>query len=138
MRYRFVNRYDDIPENTTRLELTMRAFISLGSCMALVGCAFPNRLARACLGNRLARFLGGISYQVYMWHMFIALRLKELRIPNYTTERAMDDLAWRPKYVLLSLILTMIVSVAMTYLAERPLSKLLLKPHNIPTQPSAE
>ena len=42
------------------------------------------RLLRALLSNRLTRFLSGLSFNFYIWHQFLAVKLKAWRIPPYT------------------------------------------------------
>ena len=120
-------RYSDIPENLSRLRMNMRKFINVSFAGLIVCSAQAGRGVHVALGNPLARFLSGISYQLYLWHAWIALRLKDFHIPEYTTERPMDDVAWRAPYLLLALALSMIVSIGMTYLVERPISRFAMK-----------
>ena len=104
-----------------------RKFVVIAFGGAVACSVLSCRWLRRTLGNPLTRFVSAISYQVYMWHMWIALRLKDFRIPAYATERPMDDPAWRFPYLMLSLILSLIAAILMTYCVEQPVSRLLLK-----------
>ena len=119
-------RYEDIPENLSRLQMHTRKFVSAAFCGAIAASVFSCEWLHRLLGNPVTRFLSTISYQVYMWHAWIALRLKEWHLPPYMTERPMDDPEWRWPYMLLCLALSFLVAVLMTYLAERPISKFCL------------
>ena len=118
-------RYDNVPENLSRLRMQTRKYLIAGFSGA-VGCSVlsANWMHRA-LGNRVARFFSAISYQLYLWHIWIALRLKDFRIPPFATERPMDDEPWRAPYLLLSLALAIGVAALLTYGFERPVSRFL-------------
>lgn len=127
MMYIAALRYNDMPENLSRIQMNTRKFLVTAFMGAVVCSVFMKRRWRLLLGNPVTRFLSTISYQVYLWHMWIALRLKDLRIPDYVTERPMDDPAWRFPYMMLSIGLTFLAAVALTYLFERPISRLAMK-----------
>ena len=116
-------RYRDMADNLSRLQMHTRKFV-LAAFAGAVGCSvLSERWMHLLLGNPVTRFVSTVSYQVYMWHMWTALRLKDFRIPDYVTERPMDDYAWRWPYMVLCCALTLVVSVFMTYCVEKPISK---------------
>ena len=125
--YIYPLRYNDVPDNLSRLQMHTRKFVVIAFGGAVACSVLSCRWLRRTLGNPLTRFVSAISYQVYMWHMWIALRLKDFRIPAYATERPMDDPAWRFPYLMLSLALSLIAAILMTYCVEQPVSRLLLK-----------
>ena len=122
----FPLRYRDMADNLSRLQMHTRKFVTIGFAGAMCCSVLSSKWMHLLFGNPLTRFVSTISYQVYMWHMWIALRLKDFRIPDYVTERPMDDPAWRWPYMVLCCVLTLIVSVFMTYLVERPVNRFLL------------
>lgn len=121
--YIYPLRYRDLPDNLSRIQMHTRKFVLIafsGSvCCSVLSCRWMHLL----LGNPVTRFVSTISYQVYMWHMWLALRLKDFRIPEYATERPMDDPAWRWPYMVVCCILSFLAAVFMTYCVERPISK---------------
>lgn len=125
--YIYPLRYRDIADNLSRLQMHTRRFVIVAFCGATCCSVMSCRWMHLLLGNPITRFVSTISYQVYMWHMWIALRLKDFRIPGYATERPMDDLAWRWPYMALCCALTLIVAIFMTYCVERPVNRFLLK-----------
>lgn len=125
--YIYPLRYRDIADNLSRLQMHTRKFVIVAFCGATCCSVMSCRWMHLLLGNPITRFVSTISYQVYMWHMWIALRLKDFRIPSYATERPMDDPAWRWPYMVLCCALTLIVAVLMTYCVERPVNRFLLK-----------
>jgi len=124
--YIFPLRYRDIPDNLSRLQMHTRKFVIVAFTGA-IGCSvLSSRWIHLLLGNPLTRFLSTISYQVYMWHMWICLRLKDFRIPDYVTDRPMDDPAWRWPYLVLCCAVSLVVAVFVTYCIEKPVNKFLL------------
>ncbi len=119
-------RYEDVPENLSRLQMHTRKFVAVAFCGAIAASVFSCAWMHRLLGNPVTRFVSTISYQVYMWHGWIALRLKEWNLPPYATERPMDDPAWRWPYMLLCIALSLAIAILMTYLVERPISRFCL------------
>ena len=88
----------------------------------------PERLARV-FGNRAVRFLSAISYNFYIWHQFLAVKLKEFHIPAYVSEfpQMSEGRAWQTKYTLLCFAAAFLLSAALTYLVEKPAGRALLR-----------
>ena len=76
--------------------------------------------------NRLARFLAGISYNLYIWHQHLALRLRAWRIPPYVDEmpQRAGEQPWQTQYTWLCFIGAVLVATLLTYTWERPLNRL--------------
>lgn len=123
VKYIYVHRYDNVADNLSRLQMYTRKFLIIGFAGMIFSSVFAGRWLHRLLGNPVTRFVSTISYQLYLWHMWICLRLKDFRIPAYTTERPMDDPEWRMPYLLLSIGLSLIAAVLMTYFFERPVSQ---------------
>ena len=73
-------------------------------------------------------FLSSISFQFYIYHQLLAVKLKEWNIPYsaYDMPQA-DDPAWRLPYTLLCFAAAFLVATAVTYLFERPIARALRK-----------
>ncbi len=122
-KYIYMHRYDNIADNLSRLQMYTRKFLIISFTGMIFSSVFAGRWLHVLLGNPLTRFVSTISYQLYLWHMWICLRLKDMRIPSYATERPMDDPEWRMPYLLLSIGLSLLLAVLMTYFFERPVSQ---------------
>lgn len=121
-----VLRYRDMADNLSRLQMHTRKFVIAAFAGAIACSVLSHPWMRRLLGNPVTRFVSTISYQVYMWHGWIALRLKDWHIPEYTTERPMDDLAWRWPYLLICIGLSLAVAIFVTYCIERPITNFCL------------
>ena len=81
-------------------------------------------------GNRFFKFVSTISYNLYIWHQVIAFWFKELKIPYWEGEKSpnmLGDTVWSWKYQIIILVITLVVSVGLTYGFELPVAKYLRK-----------
>ena len=76
--------------------------------------------------NRLIRFFSAISYNFYIWHSHLALRLRAWHIPPYTSEMPQRDgeMPWQLHYTLLCFAAALALAALLTYTWEKPLSRL--------------
>ena len=99
-----------------------------GAAFLVCGCLAPPALARA-LGNPVTRFLSDISYNFYLWHQFLACRLKDWHFPPYTA--ALPNQAyeqpWQTRYTWVCFVGVALFSALLTYLVEKPVQKLGLR-----------
>lgn len=73
------------------------------------------------LANPALLFLSTLSYNLYLWHQFIARILFERRIPLPNTTDPHLDPQWQLLYSFLALVLSLAVAAFFTYVVERPL-----------------
>ena len=87
------------------------------------------RLMRALFSNRVVRFLSGLSFNFYIWHQFLAVKLKELHIPAYTSEfpQMNEGRAWQTNYTLLCFAAAFLLAAALTFFVEKPAGRALLR-----------
>lgn len=93
--------------------------------------AFSLRPLVFVFSNRVMRFLSAISFEAYIWHTVIALKLKAWRIPPYSAlenPQMNNEPVWQWQYTILCFLLTLAVGAILTYAFERPLAKRLLRP----------
>lgn len=93
--------------------------------------------------NRIAAFLSAISYDFYIWHSTVLLKLKAWRIPHYpdAPEGAAAwpqsaggepwHFAWQVKYTVLFWACALLLAAFFTYLIEKPTAKQLLRKKKI-------
>jgi len=83
---------------------------------------------QAVFGNRLMRFLSAISFQFYIWHQYLAVRLRfQWRFPPYESEfpQQAGEMPWQWQYTLVCFFLAAAVAAVLTYGFERPVARLL-------------
>ena len=78
---------------------------------------------------RPIRWLSAISYNVYIWHAYAAIKLKEWHIPAYENPapNQAGEQPWQLHYTLLSLAVALALGALLTYAVERPAAKLILR-----------
>lgn len=116
-------------ETVRHSQLVLRLPLGLLAGGFLLGGALaPAGLNRA-LGNPVTRFLSAISYNVYIWHQFLALRLKDWHIPAYVNDlpNQAGEQPWQSQYTLLCFAAALVLAAAITYLFEKPLAKKMLR-----------
>jgi len=91
------------------------------------------------ISSKPVRWLSMISYNVYIWHAYAAIKLKEWQIPPYTA--AMPNQAgeqpWQTQYTWLAIGTAIVIGALVTYLIEKPCAWLILRPHRPKDKPSA-
>lgn len=84
-------------------------------------------LYKGIFSNPVTHFLSGISFNFYIWHQVLAVKLKEWKIPNYISEapHSVGEMPWQLSYTIICFILSFIIAIVLTYLFERPLTKMI-------------
>lgn len=116
-------------ENGQQWQVENRYLLSLVFMIFIVAVIFSASWFRRIFDNRVMVFLAGISYNLYIWHQFIAVKLKEFKIPSWegdTPPNVLGDKAWQWEYIILCIVLSLIVATGMTYFVERPVAKKIL------------
>ena len=124
-----MNNSRSLPGGTAVAQMHLRKYNIMALGLAIMSSAFACTWLRRIFGNPITRFISTISYQLYMWHMLVALKFKEWGIPPYTIPEGgsypMHDEAWRQPYFWLSLVVSVIIATLLTYFFERPVSRAL-------------
>ena len=116
--------------NGQQWQVKYRYVLSLVYLLILFGCLMAQQYFRFFLGNRLMKFLATISFNLYIWHQYIAVKLKEFRIPYWEGDippNQLGDKPWMWKYMLLCIAVSLVVAILTTYLIEKPLARLILR-----------
>ena len=82
---------------------------------------------RKLLGNRVTRFLGGISMNYYLIHQTVIVHLKRLRFPPSVsdTPNMAAEQPWQNQYTLVSFVLSLLLAVLVTYAIEKLAGRLM-------------
>lgn len=117
-------------ENMTKWQVDRRFLLSLLFLFILFSIIMSGRYLRWLFGNKVMKFLAGISFNLYIWHQFISVRLKEFRIPYWegdTPPNITGDKKWMWTYMILCIVVSFAVAIIMTYAVEKPLAKLVMR-----------
>lgn len=106
-------------------QLKQRFELSLVFSCFILALVFSWRGLQWLFANRFMKWIAAISYNLYIWHQYIAVKLKEYRIPYWegeTPPNMSGDREWMWKYQILIVVLSLLVAVIATYGFERPLT----------------
>lgn len=116
---------------TSIAQMNLRKYNIIALGLAIMSSAFSCNWLRRIFGNPFTRYISSISYQLYMWHMLVALRFKEWHIPEYTIPEGqsypMYDESWRLPYFMISLVVSLAIATLITHCFEKPISHALNK-----------
>lgn len=98
-------------------------FVFSGSLLIGASALAPP-LYQRIMGNRLFAFLGAISFNLYLWHQWLAVKLRIWHFPPYEGDPHLDS-TWQWQHMLLSFVLSLAVAVVFTYGVERSVGRLL-------------
>jgi len=106
-------------------QLNHRFELSAIGALILVSGESSYLLYKGLFSNPVTRFLSGISFNAYIWHQILAVKMKEWKIPNYLSENpaSAGEAPWQLQYTLLCFIISLLIAAALTYLFERPMTK---------------
>ncbi|MBQ7444984.1 MAG: acyltransferase family protein [Clostridia bacterium] len=118
-----------------------RFLVSIIFTSFIIGATFSFNWFRAIFSNPVARFLSTISFNLYIWHQFLSVKLKEWHIPMYVSESGMPQTdagrEWQWKYTAVCWIASILVATVVTFVVEKPLHKLITKGIKIKKKPAA-
>ena len=116
--------------NVQRWQLDYRVLLSFLFTIFVVSTLLASKIYQKIFNNKLMKFIATISFNLYIYHQFIAVKLKEFRIPFYSGDvlpNVAGNKTWQWEYTILCIVISVIVAIIMTYLVEKPLAKLIKK-----------
>lgn len=124
--YRYFCMWRTTSVSDTKWQVDNRYLLSWVFLLIVLGCALAVRWFQKIWDNRVMAFLAGISFNLYICHQYIAVKLKEFHIPDWVgldEPNLTGDVEWQWKYTILVVVLSLIVATLMTYLVERPAAR---------------
>ena len=93
----------------------------------MVCAAFSLPALRFLLGNRGMRFLSLISFQFYIYHQMLAVKLKEWGFPPSASPTPWMDgeFRWQLTYTICCFVFALVLAALITFLFERPIARIL-------------
>lgn len=112
-------------EEIRLMQMDLRFPLTVVFSMLLVSLPFTFKAVKGVFGNKLMKFLAGISFNYYIWHQTLAVWLKKWGIPlsRSLEPHVMGDKPWQWQYTILCFALAVVVATVLTYGVERPLGK---------------
>ena len=110
-----------------------RFYISVLFMIFCIATSYALGFYRKIFSNKVAVFISTISFNLYMWHQFLAVAFVKNHIPYYTGDTPPNQLGDRPwmwKHFLLSIAASLLMAILTTYLIEKPMAKLILGKKN--------
>jgi peptidoglycan/LPS O-acetylase OafA/YrhL len=117
----FEHRID--PQWEVALQILTRPLYGLCFAAIAFGLLAAPAVWRRVLDNAPLRFMGLISYNLYLYHQMIAIEMQRLHVPPYRGNPHGDP-AWQLHYTILAFAVTIAEAALVTYAVERPLLRL--------------
>jgi peptidoglycan/LPS O-acetylase OafA/YrhL len=111
-------------------QIEYRFTLSIVFITFILSTILSHKYFRIIFENRIMKFIATISFNIYIYHQFIAVKLKEFRIPYWSGNLPPNftgDAKWQWTYFIICIIVTLIVAIIMTYLIEIPINKYIRK-----------
>lgn len=128
--YRYMCQCRMESASETKWQIDNRFALSFVFLLFIFGTMLAVKWFRKIWDNRIMAFLASISFNFYICHQYIAVKLKEFRIPDWEGEELPNmtgNVKWQWQYMFLCVVLSLAVAVAMTYLVEIPAAKWIKK-----------
>lgn len=95
----------------------------------ILSSAFSLAVFRLILSNTVFVFISAISYNYFIWHQYLAVRLKQWNFPPsiYENPNVEGDHDWQILYTCSAILLSTLVGAILTYGFERPIADKLRK-----------
>ena len=84
---------------------------------------------KAVLGNPVMHFSAAISYNLYIWHQWLAVHLKNVRFPYWEGSdlpNMTGNNVWQHRYTWIVLVVSVLFAALVTYLYEKPMNRLIM------------
>ena len=120
-----INLGADIPLIQS-FQISYRFLLSCLFLIFMISTIMSHKIYRFLFENKFMKFIAIISFNLYIYHQFIAVKLKELRIPFWEGDippNMTGDKKWMWTYFILCIVISIVVAIIMTYLVEKPCAK---------------
>ena len=119
-------------EQAQQWQITERLKLSLAFMGFILSASFASKPFRFLFSNKLMVFLSTISYNLYIWHQWLCVKIKQdWRIPYWTGDTPpnqwgnAEGQTWSQWYALIITVAAFLAAILATYLIERPAADLL-------------
>ncbi len=104
-----------------------RTWLALVFLFFVLSTAYSMKWYRFIFANKVARFLSTIAFNFYIWHQYIAVKLKLWNFPysEYETPNMAGDLRWQWQYTIACFLIAIAFSIFITYVYESFITRFL-------------
>lgn len=115
------NGYEAIRRGQMERRFPLSALLSV----AMVSACFSLTAVRFALGNQVMGVMAAVSFQFYIWHQMLAVKLRAWHFPPSLSPTPWQDYeyAWQVKFTLCCFALALVWAALITYLFEKPLAR---------------
>lgn len=117
-------------ESAQHWQVDSRFCLTAAFTVFIISTALSARWYRFIFSNKLMVFLSGISYNLYIWHQWLAVQLKNnWRIPYWEGTKPPNqnwDHVWMNKYAFVITVAAFLAAILATYLIEKPFANLIM------------
>jgi peptidoglycan/LPS O-acetylase OafA/YrhL len=115
-------------ENLQRWQGINRTWIALVFLLFILSSAYAMRWYRKIFSNRVMVFLSSISFNFYIWHQYIAVKLKQWNFPysEFSLPNMYGDVRWQYLYTFFSFAISIVFAWMITVLYENKLIPFIL------------
>ncbi len=108
-------------ENIQRWQGANRLEIAVLFLIFLISTIYAIKEYRWLFSNKVMIFLSSVSYNYYIWHQYIAVRLKQLNIPAHISDmpNMTAEKPWQYTYTILSFLIPLAVAIILTYAIDK-------------------
>lgn len=100
-----------------------RPFFGLALLVFTIAALFSYAWLHRAIANRAFVFLGVISYNLYLWHNVVMVYMLRHHLPASSMADPHADDHWKWVYIAWSLLISLAISIFITYVIERPILK---------------
>lgn len=123
----FIYKYlcSTISLDIQKWQIDYRILLSFLFIIFIISSILSIKYYRFLFENKLMKFIALISYNLYIYHQFIAVKLKEFQIPYWSGDippNILGDSKWQREYFILCIIVSIIIAIICTYFVEKPVT----------------
>ena len=110
-----------------------RSWIALVFLLYIISTSYSMKWYRFIYSNKLAVFLSSIAFNFYIWHQYIAVKLRQWNFPYspYENPNMLGELKWQWQYTLVAFTISIAFAWLVTWLYEKKLMGRLLTPKEL-------
>lgn len=107
--------------NLQRWQGRNRTLLTCIFLIFVVSSSFSIKHYRWLFSNKVMVYLSSVSYNYYIWHQYIAVRLKQLHIPPYSSENPnmAGEKPWQYLYMITAFLVPLAIAIILTYLIDK-------------------